>query len=186
MDWLQIGTSLARIGAPMLASLFLGPEAGNLTTTVLNKLASKFGVAATPDAVQAAINTDPDAASKVASIEAEHSDTIQAYLQDVQSARATQVQLVQAGSPLAYGSTVISVIVTIGFFGLLTLLLYAKLDDTSTRVAAIINVILGTLAAAFTQVVNYHLGSTANSKSRMDELATIAKAAVGVPVQKRR
>jgi hypothetical protein len=71
------------------------------------------------------------------------------------------------------GALVVSCLVVLGFFGLLILLVWrpVALDD---KIATIINVLTGTLAAKFGDVVAYHIGSSAGSKAKDDVLHAIA------------
>lgn len=57
-------------GAPVLGAAIGGP-AGAAATLALHTLAKAFGVGVTPEAVAAAVQTDPKAAEKVASAESE-------------------------------------------------------------------------------------------------------------------
>ena len=63
-------------------------------------------------------------------------------------------------APHPRGSVVISTLVTLGFIGILALWIVAKV---STQQSEILSMLVGSLAAAFGQVVNYWLGSSAGS-----------------------
>lgn len=90
---------------------------------------------------------------------------LQASIADTQDARATTVALATAGSSIAWGGPVISVIVTIGFLGILSVLVLRPLNLDSIQVT-VLNVLLGYLGAGFQQVVNYWLGSSAGSAQK--------------------
>jgi hypothetical protein len=69
------------------------------------------------------------------------------------------------------GSVIVSCVVTIGFIGVLFLWLYRPIAVPNSEV---LNVLVGTLAAGFGQVVNYWLGSSAGSKKKDETLAAVA------------
>lgn len=69
--------------APMLATVLGGPVAGGIAAVV----ASVFGTDHTPDAVLEAIKTDPDAAVKLAQIEANKALGLEEIISRVQIAR---------------------------------------------------------------------------------------------------
>jgi len=63
----------------------------------------------------------------------------------------------------AYGTVVISVMIVIGFFGVLFFLLVKPLGDLSDSMSAIMNILLGALVAKFGDACAYWLGSSASS-----------------------
>jgi hypothetical protein len=176
MNWTNLGVSLAKLGAPMLASVFLGPEAGPLVGALITKLAGAFGVDATPEAVQTAITTDPDAGTKVQAVEAQHADIVEAYLADVANARAANVQLVQTGSAIAWAAPVVSMIAIVGF---LTIAAYLSVvGDMNVRIT-----ILAAMIAGWTTVLNFYLGSSKGSADSSAEVRSMLRQTIttGVP-----
>lgn len=75
MDWKDVGKSVAQF-APMLGSLLPIPGAGMAGQLIANA----FGTENTPDAIHNAIKADPDAAIKLAKIEADNSTMLQQEL----------------------------------------------------------------------------------------------------------
>jgi hypothetical protein len=63
----------------------------------------------------------------------------------------------------AYGTVIVSVMVVMGFFGVLFFLLYRPLGDLTDSMNAILNILLGALTTNFVGVVNYWIGSSAGS-----------------------
>src|SRR6266403_1372819 len=63
-----------------------------------------------------------------------------------------------------WGRVLISIIVVIGFLGVLTLILTVKLQGNATP--DILLVMLGSLGAAFVQVTSYWVGSSASSSAK--------------------
>jgi putative chitinase len=86
---------------------------------------------------------------------------------DTQSARATFRALALANNPMAWGAPVVSILVTIGFFGILLILVLGLGDmKDNNQVAQIVNITIGALAAAFATVVSFWLGSSQGSRAK--------------------
>lgn len=100
-----------------------------------------------------------DAARRQAELE-----SFKASIADTQSARAQTIDLAKAGSPLAWGAPVISLVIVTAFGLMLYVIL--RTDKIPEDNVAIANVLLGTLAAMATQVANYWLGSSSGSKNK--------------------
>lgn len=164
MNWVELGASLAKLGAPMLASVFLGPEAGPLVGVLVGKLADALGCPATPEAVQTAIAVDPAAAAKVQAVEQTHADTIEAYLQDVQNARSMTVSLAQADSAVKWGAPIMSVANMIIFAGVITAAAFGRLVDNT-----VINLIIGAVIGSYTSTNSFWLGSSRAASQRTDQ-----------------
>lgn len=94
----------------------------------------------------------------------------QAQLADVANARQQTVQLAQSGSKLAWAAPVISVVVAVGFF-LAIVMLATVHGEVDPGRAAMINILVGALAAGFTSVTSYWLGSSAGSARKTELLA---------------
>lgn len=72
-----------------------------------------------------------------------------------------------------WGRVLVSVIVVVGFMGILVLILTQKLQGNATP--EVLLVMLGALGAAFGQVVSYWVGSSASSSAKdkaLNEIAT--------------
>ena len=91
---------------------------------------------------------------------------LQKALKTTQGVRTTLLDLVRATSPVAWGAPAVSVIVTLGFFVFLTVLITLDLREVNPTVASIVNITIGTLAAAFATVVNFRLGSSQGSRTK--------------------
>lgn len=173
--------ALLKAGAPILATIVGGPVA-IIGTAVIGALADALSspgspVAPTPEAVTTAINTNPNASVIVKQVEAEKGSTfvdeLNVRLKDVQDARATNLSLVKEGSNIAWGSPVVSVLVVVLFALVLTVFLTKPIQFSEAQ-SALLNITVGTLTAAFTQVVNYWLGSSHGSSSKDAALKAIA------------
>ena len=180
MDWSSLAGQMAQIGLPALGTLFGGPLGGTIGGIVGKGVAAALGVEPTPQAVATAIQADPAAAQvKLAQIEAETKSQA-AYLADIANARGTTVQLAQAGSNIAWGAPVVSTIICIGFFAVLFMLFFVRVEMPSS-VFQLLSVILGVLAGLMTQVGNYWLGSSEGSRRNADTIRDVARSAVSPP-----
>ena len=180
MDWTALGGAigpLAQIGLPALGTLFGGPLGGAIGGIAGKAVASALGVTPTPEAVHQAIAADPSgAADKLKALEEETAQK-QAVLDDIANARATNVQLAQAGSPIAYGPIVVSAITAIGFV-ILSVIAMRAAPGADREVTLYL---LGAWQAAFATMVAYWLGSSSGSRAK-DAVIGNALASAGQPV----
>lgn len=180
MDWTALGGAigpLAKIGLPALGTLFGGPLGGAIGGIAGNAVAGALGVPATPQAVHEAIVNDPQgSADKLKALEEETAQK-KDVLDDVANARATEVQLVQAGSPIAYGPIVVSAITAIGFV-ILSVIAMRAAPGADREVTLYL---LGAWQAAFATMVAYWLGSSSGSRAK-DTVIGNALASAGSPV----
>lgn len=165
--------------APTVASWIMGDKTGAAVTKITGIAQDLLG---TSDAagIERAISADPNLALqfKLAVIQAEADarrqeyDTLQAQLADVQSARSQTVKLAEAGSAIAWGAPLISVLITFGFFAMLYLVIRQEIPESSQTLA---NIMLGSLGTSFTAVVGYWVGSSAGSAQKTNALEKIAR-----------
>ena len=87
MDWSKVGELVAD-AAPILGAVLPIPGGAAIGAAI----ASKFGTAANPDAVAAAIKADPDAAVKLKQIEVEHETDMTRLLLAHEAAQITETQ----------------------------------------------------------------------------------------------
>jgi hypothetical protein len=181
MDLASLAASLTRLGAPIIGGALGGPAGAGIASTVVESLAKAFDVEPTPEAVEAALEK-ADAPIIVRRVEAAEApaimDEVNAYIRDVQDARATTVKLVEQGSSIAWGAPVVSVIVLIGFSVISYLAIYAPPQQRE-----VLLFLLGAWSSLATGVVGYWVGSSAGSKSKDDALIRIMAAS---PVAKAR
>jgi lysozyme family protein/peptidoglycan hydrolase-like protein with peptidoglycan-binding domain len=91
---------------------------------------------------------------------------LRADMADTKDARSSFSALALANNPMAWGAPLVSFIVTLGFFGILVLLIMGFMKQADQLVAQIINITIGALAAAFATVVSFWLGSSQGSRSK--------------------
>ncbi len=191
MDWSAvlplIGQAAPTIGG-LLGGLIPFPGGAILGQVAGKMLGEALGVAPTPQAVQAAIVAgDPVAvATKLSEADAKMDAEVERFrlsLLDVQDARATTVKLDSNSSNIAWGAPVISVVIVIGFFSVMSLLFVIKTDFLPATVT-LLNVLFGALIPAFGQVCNYWLGSSAGSANK-DALIAASPAVSSAFVKKK-
>lgn len=182
-----IGTVLGAVGgivlnlAPEVGRWLFGTESGPVVSAVQTAIGDITG---TDDpAAQAEVLADPAKASalrvELARIAAEREASaatamqaaLLAKLADVAGARAMTVQLAQAGSTIAWGAPVVSVVVLLTFGGVVAVALTQAMPQGAEPV---LNVLLGTLGAMATSVVGYWVGSSAGSARKDAHLASLA------------
>lgn len=162
---------------PSIASWMFGDKTGKAVETVTGIARDVLGTDDPAD-IERAIATDPNLALqfKMALIEAEASarahesdmrqkdiDEMKASLADRQDARGQTVELAKAGSPIAYGAVVVSVLVTTAFMMALWFVVRQEIPEGSREISYIL---LGTLGAKFGDIVAYWVGSSSGSASK--------------------
>lgn len=192
MDFSTLIPTLERYGAPLIASLLTtaataagGPILGGIVGTLLKAVATELGAAsAVPADIEARIAADPTKAQAVLpKVDSDHAGLIASAkaqaeldLANIQDARATEVQLVQAHSAMAWGPPVISCIV-VGAFCLVALVVVYRYGIES----AVGQLIVGALIAKFGTVVDYYLGASKGSSERVDQIVSMLHSAIGSP-----
>lgn len=73
MDWKKLGKEIAKIGAPLLGTALGGPGG----TAIGSIIASLFGVDNESEAIYQAIQTDPQAATKLRELEFKHKERLE-------------------------------------------------------------------------------------------------------------
>lgn len=146
MNWKDAAGALKKM-APAAAKVLPGPLGGIASVVV----ASTLGVQATPAAIAEAVKTDPDAALKLAAIEA---DMERLNLLDVQHARRAF-----RGHWMPPTLTLIYVLMFIGSF--VSLILFGDRIPDGVRDAVFM--MNGAIIARFTQGGDYWLGSSRGS-----------------------
>ena len=184
MDWSAIGGLVAQ-AAPTIGGLLGGlipfPGGAVLGQVAGKVLAEALGVPPTPDAIKTAIETGDPEVVKAQLAQADTAmnaevEKLKAQLADVADARATTVQLVQAGSAIAWGPVVMSILIVVGFLGSLYGLMFVKINFSDLAGQAYL-ILVGILSQAFAQVTSYWLGSSAGSAQKTDQLAALAAGA---------
>lgn len=173
MIWADVGKAVAKV-APVLGGVLGGPV-GAIAGAAGALLGSALGLDADPEAITKAM-ADPETLVKIKQIESDERQRLlewqtaqlNAELENVKSAREREVALAQAGHGASWATSIVSCIVTVGFFVMLYLVISggkAELGDAGLM-------LLGTLATGFGAVINYYLGSSIGSAAKDKILGT--------------
>lgn len=153
-----------------------GATVSRIVSVVQNATGSSNGAA------QAAAVGDPEVAGNlalqlaqiVAEREAAHEaatlETFKAGLGDVMGARQQTLSLAALGNKMAWAAPVVSVVVTVGFFVVFGVLIYAPNQADPGR-AAVLNILVGALTSGYLTVLAFWLGSSAESARKTTLLA---------------
>ena len=185
-SWSSVGSALAKAGITGLSTALLGPAG----PTVSGLLCGWLGLdASSPDApsmVEQAI-TDPNilANLKIKAMEHEaeitrlhltaETNRLQIELDNVKSAREREAKITETGSATKWATTVVSAVVTVGFFVILWEILWGQSSMEENQAALLL---LGSMSTAFGAVINYYLGSSQGS-ARKDALLAQAPSVGG-------
>ena len=163
-DFWRDATGLLETVAPTLASSLGGPLAGIATTAILGALGLKPDTppaqisaalaTANPDQLLALKQADNTFALQMKSLDVDFAKVSSA---DAADARSRQIQ-VHDRTP-----EVLAYVLTLGFFGLLCLMIFHVLPVENQ---APVNILLGALGTGWIQSINYYYGSTYSSKTK--------------------
>ena len=167
MDWKDVGNVIGK-AAPVLGAVLGGPV-GAIAGAAGSLVAKALGSESTPEAVNTAIQADPEALIKLRELEVQEQgqlltwqwQQIQADLDNVKDARAREVAMAQAGKT-SYATPIVSIVISLGFF----LMLWVILTGGKSEVGEAGLMLLGWLGSAFGSVVNYYLGSSLGSATK--------------------
>jgi hypothetical protein len=173
---------------PQIASWLGGDDAEDVARQVTGVVTAVAG-STDPTAV-AAVMADPSRAGQLAAdlarIAADREKAardadiaeITARLQDMANARGQTVELAKVGHPMAYMPAIVTAGLFIVFGWTLERLFAGALSPSSREIALIV---VGTVGAAFTQAVQYWLGSSSGSAAKDSRLGQITAATMHTP-----
>lgn len=158
----DILASLLKNVAPALATVVAGPLGGIAMKTI----AEKLGVEDTVEAITTAIQTDPEAAQKLAEIDLKQ---FELEVKDRDGARAMQIAALQQDDWFAknfiYLFTSAWSAFAMLYFGFVT---FGSVPDSGVRMAdTILGVLIGTVLTGF---FNFYFGSSKSSKDKTDAM----------------
>ena len=161
-------SELLKTVAPALATVVAGPMGG----VAVKAIAEKLGVSDTVEAVTAAIQSDPNAAQKLAEIdleklklENEERDSARKAHMAIATSEHTHI-LEKLTMPILALGTVALAFVLIGF------LIFTNIPDSQEN---IIIFALGFITSAATQVLSFYFGSSQGSKDKSAEIKGLKK-----------
>ena len=162
---------------PGLFPHLFGKNSAQVQAEVKGALAGATGGKTDVSDVRAAIAADPAKADEIrqrlAAIAAQADEAqrradleqMKLAFADTASARQQTADLAKAGSPIAWGAPVVSVLVLMTFAAVVLMAIGTKQDSS------LVNVVLGTLGTMSTAVVTYWVGSSAGSAQKTALLA---------------
>ena len=167
MSWADVGKAVSKV-APILGGVIGGPV-GVIAGAAGALVGSFLGVDADPESITKAL-ADPETLVKLKQLESDErqrllewqTSQLNAELENVKSAREREISLAQAGHGASWATSIVSCIVTIGFF----IMLYLVISGGKAELGDAGLMLLGTLATGFGAVINYYLGSSLGSASK--------------------
>jgi len=185
MQWQDVASSVAK-AAPILGTALAGPLGGAIGGLV-SILASQFGLTpeeTTPDKINSLLMTDPNAAVKLAEIDANYKIELQkiileqqkleiqiesAELQDTANARQRETEVVKATGQKDTNLYVLAWVIVTGFFALTGTLIFHAIPLGQNEV---VFMLFGGLVSGFSTVLGYFFGSSRGSAIKSQLLAT--------------
>ena len=175
--WIELGKSIARLGAPLLGGAIGGPGGAALGSIVASALG---GNADDPDDLNRIIGLDPESAVKLKAIESEHKIQMEriilegtnAHLADRASARSREVEVTRATGKTNSPLYILAGGVVVGIFALAVALFVVEIPLSNQEVAYML---FGSLVASFGMVVSYFFGSSKGSSDKDSVIANGGK-----------
>ena len=168
MDW----TSVLKTVAPWIGTAVGGPLGGMAVEAAANALGLSTKTVdglkqalsgATPEQMLALKNADQAFAEQMQKIGFDHMDKIEALANDDRNSARLREMTVHDVTP-----KVLAAVVTTGFFGILVFMMLAPIPASSRD---ILNIMLGSLATAWTGIIAYYFGSSKSSDRKTELLA---------------
>lgn len=171
--------------APTVASWLMGDKTGAVVSQVTGIARDILG---TTDAagIERAVATDPNLALqfKMALLQAEADaraheaqmnrqalEELNSRIADVASARSQTVELAKAGSAIAWGSPIVSVLAIIVFAGFVYMLFASAVPEGMKEALLLLG---GSAATGYGMVLSYWLGSSSGSAQKTAALEKVA------------
>lgn len=168
MNWNDVKPWISRI-APMVGTALGGPLGGAAGALLGQALGIKD---ASPESVQAAIDTGTLSGEQIAAMR-ESEQKFKALMAEMNIKSVKDLEDIAAGDRKDARAREIAVkdktpailayAITVGFFGLLIMLLFKMIPETNKSV---LDVMLGALGTAWIGCTGYYFGSTAGSKEK--------------------
>ena len=171
MDWSSVKKTLGTL-APTIGTVLGGPLggiAGAALSQVLGVDASDPGAVsaalagATPDQLLALKKADQDFQVKMAQLGYDSEEKLQQLDVDDRKSARDMAMSTKTNTP-----AVLTYLITVGFFGLLLLMVFKAVPADSKD---IINIMIGSLGTAWVSSITYWFGSTHNSMAKTQMLA---------------
>lgn len=160
---------------PGIMHLFAGPTAGTALQQVGDAAKAIFGTT-DPKQIETLIERDKQITERFKAEVMERTESTRLFLQDLQSARAMNIESIRAGSPQQWFPMALTAIIVIGFFLAIVIFMRISLELPEFQ-KTVLNVLIGYLGASFQQAFNFWFGTTRDSQTKTGTLASIASSA---------
>ena len=165
---IPLATTIVGEFLPDLVRGLIGDKAGDVAEKVVN-IATELTGKSDPGDILGALRADP---KLVFELQMRLADERLALARFEQADRAGARRMAQKTNLHAWAAITVSVLVTLGFGGVLWAVLTRGVAESSSEVAYIL---LGTLATGFVQVLDFWLGSSRSSQDKSQLLADAAR-----------
>jgi hypothetical protein len=160
---------LIEIAADLVPSMYAFTGAKSVEDTI-KKAVTEVTKATDPTVIRSALAADPAMTSqlklRLGQIVAEAD---QARRQAELGEHLKLLAAIPSSSPMAWGAPIVSIVVTIGFFGVLAILIWKPGNfptDGNHPIVQLVIVSVGALTASFTTAVSFWLGSSVGSRNK--------------------
>ncbi len=186
MEWKDLGAIVGK-AAPLLGSILTGNVPGAVLAGA-QILGSVFGTEASPDAIHKAVAADPQAAVKLAEIEANNRTELQRllvtaeanrlaaetaqYRIEVDDRQGARQREIATGSRMP---AVLSIFLVLGFFAVLGAML-SGMAIIPKEYELMVGQLIGTLQSAVAAAIAYYIGSTKGSSDKNNIIRGLADA----------
>lgn len=158
MDWSDLGKTVAS-AAPLLGGVVGGPLGAGIGSII----ASAFGVENEPNAIDAAIKSDPNAAVKLREIELSHKEKLEELAIKLTSLELADKQNARSEHKDSYMPAVLSCVLSLVIIGIIYLLFYLEPPEGSRDVLFIV---LGAVMKEWGSAMQFWFGTTRSSQKK--------------------
>jgi hypothetical protein len=164
--------------APLIGSL-LGPG-GAAAGTMIKLIAGNLGVEETPQAVEAAIQNNPDALLKLKELEFTHRIELgkillerdRLELSDKASARGREVEMTKATGKRDGNLYALAWLGILGYLAIIIYLIGWGLPKMTAEIALMVGNLIGIVGAKYSGIFDYFFGSSKGSADKTAIMAT--------------
>lgn len=173
MDPITIAIGLADLFAPKIVKYFTNSDTAESVANQVIDIAKTVTGKSTPEEAELALKADPALALQFkTAVMQNESDLEKAYLADVQSARARDVEIIKSGHSNKRANIMATLAVLIVCICLMVVVWKTGMDEYAK---ASISLITGRALGWVEQVFSFEFGSTRDSKKKDDTISNLSK-----------
>ena len=158
MSWSELGKTIAGY-APLLGGVVGGPAGASIGSMI----ASKFGVENKPDQIANAINSDPEAAIKLRSIELDNKTELEKIAMELARSEIADKQNARKENKHSVMPAVLSGVLSLIIVGIIYMLFYTVVPEGSKDV---LFMLLGVVVKEWGGAMQYWFGTTRSSANK--------------------